>query len=222
MRNVNSKKGRGGFFLFSLGGLTTQILCDILSFRLEGIDLPEILNEINWLDILFVILLLGMIYKGLRTGVGGQIPSLVGAIVLLYISIGYYGFVSEAIFGFLFQTWTKSISFLIIFAGIILLVKVFERLLSVVRSEDFAILERLGGALIAAFRGFVYCGIVGIFLLLVPIEMMETSVVGESKTCVFFVNFDLSIYNWIKEAIPSEDEKKKTKRISIDQFLDSE
>lgn len=182
--------------------------------------MPEILNEINWLDILFVILLLGMIYKGLRSGVGGQISSLVGAVVLLYVTIGYYGFVSEAIFGFLFQKWTKSVTFLIIFVGIIILIKVFERLLSVVRSEDFAILERLGGALIAAFRAFVYCGIVGMFLLLIPIESVETSVMEGSKTGVFFINFDLSIFNWMKGAIYSGDETEKPKPVSIDQFLD--
>jgi len=161
-----------------------------------------------------------MIYKGLRTGVGGQIPSLVGAVVLLYVSIGYYSFLSEAIFGFLFQKWTKSVSFLIIFAGIIILIKVFERLLSVVRSEDFAILERLGGALIAAFRAFVYCGIVGIFLLLIPLESVETSAVEGSKTCVFFVNFDLSIFNWMKSVMNTGDKKKKPEPVTIDQFLD--
>ncbi len=184
--------------------------------------MPEILNEINWLDVLFVILLLGMIYKGLRTGVGGQIPSFLGAIVLLYVSIGYYSFVSEAIFGFLFQKWTQSVSFLIIFVGIIILIKVFERLLSVVRSEDYAILERLGGALIASFRAFIYCGIVGIFLLLIPIESVETSVMEDSKTCVFFINFDLSVFNWMKSAMNMEDKKKKPEPISIDQFLNTD
>jgi len=184
--------------------------------------LPEILNEINWLDVLFVILLLGIVYKGLRTGVGGQILSLVGGIVLLYFAIGCYCFISEAIFGFLFQKWTKSISFLIISGGIFIFIKVLERLLSVMGNGDFAVLERAGGAVLATFRAFIYFGIVGIFLLLIPIDSMTTTVIDESMTGEFFVKFDIGIYNWINDAINSGSKKKKIKPIGIEQFVKSD
>jgi len=183
--------------------------------------LPEILNEINWLDVLFVILLLGIVYKGLRTGVGGQILSLVGGVVLLYFAIGYYCFISEAIFGFLFQKWTKSISFLIISGGMFILIKVLERLLSVIGNGDFAVLERVGGAILATFRAFVYFGIMGMFLLLIPIDSVKTSVIDKSKTCEFFIKFDIDLYNGINDAINSGSKKKKPKPIGIEQFLKS-
>ena len=183
--------------------------------------MPEILNEINWLDVLFVILLLGIVYKGLRIGVGGQILSLVGGVVLLYFAIGYYCFISEAIFGFLFQKWTKSISFFIISAGIFIFIKVLERLLSVVGNGDYALLERVGGAILAVFRAFVYFGIMGMCLLLIPIDSMKTTVIDNSKTCKFFINFDLNIYNRINDLINSGSKKKKIKPIGIEQFVKS-
>jgi len=181
--------------------------------------LPEILNEINWLDILFVILLLGMVYKGLRVGVGGQIPSLIGGFVLLYVAVTYYGFVSEAIFGFLLQKWTKAVAFLIISGGIFVTIKILERLLSVLGNEEFAPLERLAGGLIAVFRTFILCGIVGMFLLLVPVESIKTSIVDQSKTCMFFVEFDLRIYNWMHSIINSGEKAEEIEPVNVDQFM---
>jgi uncharacterized membrane protein required for colicin V production len=67
--------------------------------------LPDILNQINWIDIFFLILLLGMVYKGLKTGVGGQVIALIGWFVLVFMSLKYYSVVSEALFGFLLQKW---------------------------------------------------------------------------------------------------------------------
>ena len=93
-----------------------------LLFAINEEEALELIKDINWLDILFVILLLGMIYKGARTGVGGQLLSLAGWCLLLFTSITYYNIVSTAIFGFLLQKWAKPITFfaiaLIIFNSI--------------------------------------------------------------------------------------------------------
>ncbi|MFH1394830.1 MAG: CvpA family protein [Candidatus Omnitrophota bacterium] len=176
--------------------------------------MPEILNEINWVDILFVILLLGMVYKGLRTGVGGQIPSLIGGFVLLYISIEYYSFMSEAIFGFMLQKWTKPASFVILAAGIFVTVKILERVLSVIGSEEFSTIERIGGAVIGGFRAFMLFGVFGIVFLLLPVENIRTSVVNGSKTCNAFINMDLEIYTWMTKIIkPNEKNKKDVKAL---------
>ncbi|MBU0683364.1 MAG: CvpA family protein [Candidatus Omnitrophica bacterium] len=176
--------------------------------------MPEILNEINWLDILFIILLLGMVYKGLRSGVIGQIPSLIGGFVLLYISIEYYSFTSEAIFGFMFQKWTKPASFFIISAGIFVAVKILERVLSVINANEFALIERLGGAVIGGFRACMLFGVLGMIFLLMPIKTMQTSVVDGSKICNTLITMDFKIYVWMSEIIrPSEKNKKDIKTL---------
>lgn len=164
---------------------------------MEGIGVPAILNEINWLDIVFVILFLGMVYKGARTGVGSQILSLAGWFVLLFVSIGYYSFLSEAIFGFMLQAWAKPVSFFVISAAMFTVIKFLERVFNVISGEEIASIEKIGGVLVAALRASIFCGIIAILLLLVPLEYTRISVTEGSKTAMFFVDLDSRIYSWM-------------------------
>ena len=159
--------------------------------------MPEILQTINWLDIIFIILLLGMVYKGMRTGVGGQILSLLGYLILLFVSIGYYKFASEAIFGFLLQDWAKPISFLGISVLIFVVTKFVERIFNIAKGEELAGIEKVGGILVAAFRAVILCGAIGIFFLLTPISYLQSSASVDSSTCMYFVKTDVNIYSWI-------------------------
>ncbi|MEA3488963.1 MAG: CvpA family protein [Candidatus Omnitrophota bacterium] len=182
--------------------------------------MPEILKSFNWLDILFVILLLGMIYKGSRTGVGGQILSLVGWFVLLFISIGYYRLLSEAIFGFLLQKWAKPVSFFLISVIIFTVIKFLERVFNVISDGELAIIERIGGALVASLRACLLFGVIGILLLLIPIDYARITVTEKSRTGMFFVDIDAQIYSWISDVtgVPA----KRTKDELLNEFLATE
>ena len=159
--------------------------------------MPDILQSINWLDIIFIILLLGMVYKGIQTGVGGQIFSLLGYVILLFVSIGYYKFASEAIFGFLLQDWAKPISFLGISVLIFVVTKFVERIFNITKGEDLAGIEKIGGVLVAAFRAVILCGAIGIFFLLTPISYLQNSASVGSMTSMYFVKADISTYSWL-------------------------
>ena len=156
-----------------------------------------ILKDINWLDIFFIILLLGMVYKGSMTGVGGQILSLAGWFIAIFAAIGYYALLSEAIFGFLLQTWAKPISFFVIVTIIFIIVKLIERIFIVTAGEELATLEKVGGVLAALLRVSMIYGMIGILLLLIPIDNLRQSVSKGSKTCMYFVNMDVGIYSWM-------------------------
>ena len=159
--------------------------------------MPDILKQVNWIDILYVILFLGMIYKGIRTGVGGQILSLVGWFILVFLSIGYYDFLSRGLFGFLLQDWARPLSFFIISVVIFIAIKFVERLFHVVPGEEVAAIEKIGGALVSAIRASMLFGIIGIFILLLPVDYARTSALEGSKACMFFVEFDAQIYSWM-------------------------
>jgi len=171
--------------------------------------LPITLTNINWLDILFIILLLGMVYKGLRTGVGGQLLSLVGWFILIFVSIGYYSFLSEAIFGFLLQKWAKPVSFFVISAALFTVIKILERVFNIIVGEELALIERIGGALVASLRAFIFFGIIGIMLLLVPLDYVRQSAVEGSRTCMFFVGLDAQIYSWMTGIVGISEQKTK-------------
>jgi len=183
------------------GGLTSHMLYDILWLQSEGKNLPEIFTEFNWIDVLFIILLTGMVYKGAKTGVSGQLLSFFGWVLILFVSIEYYCFLSEAIFGFLLQRWSKPISFLLISVIIFVSVKVLERVLNIISGDEVASIERVGGVLLAFVRAFILFGLIGIQLLLIPVDKVRLSATEGSKTCMFFVHMDVQIYSWIKGMI---------------------
>lgn len=157
--------------------------------------MSTVFRSINWLDILFVILLLGMIYKGVRTGVGGQLLSLAGWFFLLFASLSYYNILSTALFGSLLQKWARPASFFAIAFFVFICIKIAEKLSHIIIGEELAPIEKIGGALVAVLRSVLLFGLIGIFLLLVPMEFTRVSVMKRSRTGMFFVNLDAKIYS---------------------------
>lgn len=177
------------------------------------------LSDFNWLDLLFVILLVGMAYKGMKSGVGGQILSLIGWFVLLFATINFYNLISEALFGFILQKWAKPLSFFTIAAIVIAMIKILERGFHLAPGEESSMIEKLGGMLIGAFRAAVLYGLIGMFLLIVPIEYLHKSVTESSKTSMFLITADAEIYSWMTSLIGINE--KRNREDIIQEFLNA-
>jgi len=172
------------------------------------------LSGINWLDILFAVLLIGMVYKGSRTGVGGQLVSLAGWLILVFFAITYYDVASRAIFGFLLQKWARPISFLGITIIIFTATKTAERILNIITPhEEMPPIERVGGAIVACLRACLFFGIIGMLLIITPLEYTRESVFEKSKTARTFVDIDAAIYSWLSEYIGFVEKVDKEKLI---------
>lgn len=170
--------------------------------------MPAILNGINWIDIVFIILFIGMGYKGSRAGVGSQMLTLAGWVIIVFVSIAYYGDMSRMVFGFLSQQWARPVSFFIIVAVLFTAIKLIERLFSVPETEGIAPIERIGGVLTSALKAFLLFGLVGIMLLLLPASAIDKAVNAKSKTCMFFVGVDVKMYDWIAATVGMTGAKK--------------
>ena len=170
-------------------------------FIIRGVKLPTILRELIWVDLFFLILLLGMIYKGVRSGVAGQIVPLVGTFVLIFISIGYYKSSSEAFFGSMLQDWAKPVSFFLICSLVLFVFKIIDKLFNFKSSDDMAIIERIAGIAIAVVRTVILGGAVSLFLFLVPIEMINNAVKVESKAALRLATIDIDIYCVMSELV---------------------
>ena len=171
--------------------------------------MPAVINNINWLDITFIVIFLGMIYKGSRTGVGSQLLSLAGWVALVFCAINYYSFLSTAIFGFLLQRWSRPFSFFAISAVILFAIKTIERIFHVISGDDVAFIERMGGVIIAAIRAFIFFGVIGLFILLVPMEA-SNKVINESRFAMPVIDFDLRIYSWLTERLDFTEKRSKS------------
>jgi len=171
--------------------------------------LPEIFQDINWIDVLFVILLMGICYKGSRIGVGGQLISLTCWVVLVFTAVGYYDALSEAIFGFLLQKWAKPISFFSISVFLYIFIKIMEKMFNISGGEEISPIERICGALIAAVRSFMLFGTVSILIILCPLPGLREAVINGSKTAMFFVDMDASVYSRMARLIGAAKEDRK-------------
>jgi uncharacterized membrane protein required for colicin V production len=136
-----------------------------------------------------------MIYKGLRVGVGGQLLFLVGWLLILFTTLSYYSIVSKTMFGFLLQRWSRPASFLAIAVFVFFIIKAIERFIEATHEGEFAYLEKVAGALVACLRAILLFGMIGMLLLLVPVDFTRDTVMRKSKTGMFFVNANAKIYS---------------------------
>lgn len=159
--------------------------------------MPEILQQLNWVDYLFVILLLGILYEGLRWGVSGQVLSLAGWIGMLFVSVTYYSRVSESIFGSNLQKWALPISFFLIAAGIFIGVLLVDRAIKAKKEGEISFTDRIAGAGVGALKALILFGVITMQILLVPSDTAHSAVTKGSKSAMFFLNANAEIYSWM-------------------------
>ena len=176
-----------------------------------------LIHGFNWVDVLFVILLLGTIYKGVRVGVGGQLLSLAGCFLILFAALSYYNFVSKVIFGFLLYKWARPVSFFSIVVLIFAAVTLWKKALTVAEKDALAPIERLGGAVVAALRSFIIFGIICMFFLLLPFTYPRVTFAHKSRLGMFFIEMNATIYSAMSGHLGLS--KKKTKEEIISEFV---
>lgn len=169
--------------------------------------MPDLLKQLNWVDAVFLLLYVGMVYRGARTGVGAQLLSLAGWVAILYLSGRYFSFLSEAIFGFMLQDWAKPLSFLSVAAAGFLVLKFTERVFSVVLGSELSVIEKVGGTIVATLKSFVFFGMIGFFLILTPVDYLWYSAAKASRTCSSLMKFDTVVYRAIDGLFVSGDDK---------------
>jgi len=158
-------------------------------------------SGINWLDVVYFTILLGMIYKGSHAGVGSQILSLLWVFVLIFFSLGYYSVLASSVFGFVVQNWARPTSFCIIAGISFISIKFLQMIFNVSCQEQLPPIERIGGAVIAVLRTFLLFGIIGIQFLLLPIPPLQNAVAKSSGTAMTFVRMDAAIYGWLSKHV---------------------
>jgi hypothetical protein len=163
--------------------------------------LQDVISGINWLDIIFVLALIGMIYRGSHAGVGAQLLSLAWCFLLIFVSIGYFTHLSSKLSAILNIGWARAIAFLGIILFLFAFIRFMEKVFNIQRAEHLAPIERIGGSLVAAFRAFLIFGIIGIQLLLIPSSGLRENVLEKSKSGMFFVGLDAGIYSFMSKYI---------------------
>jgi len=188
------------------------------------VAVTDILQKVNWVDILALILLIRITYISSHVGVGKQILPL--ALLIIILSISLYNY--KIIAGFFIDRYAfqASISMFLSYFFIALFFFVIYYLISRFMGLCFLPgeiipggVEKIGGIILGLTRSFFILGILLIGLLLTPIKFVENSV-KNSHLAIFCVRGNVKIYSIVANMVFKKNNK-TTSEEELSQLLEN-
>jgi membrane protein required for colicin V production len=116
---------------------------------------------VNWLDIVFAIILISSVLEGLKKGLARTAIGLAAVIVGLVCGLWFYGTVGAAFGTHISRPWENVLGFLIVFVGVILLGGLLAALIAkLLKMVHLSWLDRLLGAAFGVLRGALVCAVI--------------------------------------------------------------
>ena len=167
----------------------------------------ELLQKINWVDILAVIIMLRISYVALQDGLSHEIFPLIGTTGTAVICLQYY----HKIALFLADNVVKlPIAFLdvVIFLVLVIVVGLTFKLLRVlvdriIKVTWHPLAEKFGGLVCGVLRASVVVSMVLIILALMPLPYLQWSIRDRSLTGMYFLRIAPNIHSKISWALPT-------------------
>ncbi|MFH1857091.1 MAG: CvpA family protein [Candidatus Omnitrophota bacterium] len=137
------------------------------------------LNQVNWIDIIILIILIRMAFVGLTQGLTKYFLNFIGIVATVCATIHYYYY--GAVFlnknvGFLTLSSAALISFVFIIVGAVLILKISGSFLSKLITIEFAsFLEKAGGMIVG-----IVCGLLFSSLLLITFNFSQAEYIHNS------------------------------------------
>ncbi len=147
--------------------------------------MTEILRNINWVDLLVVIVLIRSSYVGFTKGISWELFRLIGIICALVGAIYFYETSSQLVSDYvpLIYPFANLITFTFLYLLIFFISKVLNGLIGkIIKIEFLSAFERVGGFFIGVLRGGILLSFLLISLLLTPLPYFEKSIKERSRT----------------------------------------
>jgi len=167
----------------------------------------------NWVDVLFVTLLIRIGYIGFKNGFLPEFFRLLGLLAAFILSFNNYTLVSQFLSAHAKWTGAKPdvISFLFIFLLIVFIFKIFAtvsaNLLS--KRESISGPDRLAGLVLGLGRGALLVGLIYVLFVNSPFKYLSTSTKDRSfsgqyisKVAPFVYKIGINFYPWHKNKTP--------------------
>lgn len=166
----------------------------------------DALTHINWVDILILIIVLRTSYVSFKEGLSHELFPLLGSIVMVVASIGYYSRLGSFFTENIAKIPAELANFLafiilVVVSGIIF--KLFKILVDfVIKVEWNPSVERLGGGICGVFRAFVAASLILMILSMIPLPYLQKSIRDRSLTGRYVMGIGPYIYEKIAYVIP--------------------
>jgi uncharacterized membrane protein required for colicin V production len=171
--------------------------------------LPDILRQINWVDVFVVILILRVGYVAWKTGLPVEFFKLLGTITAIYLPCHYYTKLADFFRANLFagKAALEFLDFPVFLLLAILGYLVFKLLRSVfsrfIKAEAVANLNNWGGLILGAVRGILLTGLIIFMLVLSNLSYLKNSV-NDSYLGNRLLKVVPATYSWLWNSITSK------------------
>ena len=166
----------------------------------------DFLKNINWVDILMMVIFIRIIYIGAKTGFVTEFLKLLGICGVTFVALHYYSSLGELLADkvpFL-SPWADLIMFGVLWALFVFAFKlVRDGLLLIFKIEAHSVLNRWGGIVIAIGRGLIICSLVLLSFHISGVTYFKKNV-ERALTHPFLLVVSLRIYQGIFDGVVSK------------------
>lgn len=167
-------------------------------------------SKVNWVDVLFLIIILRGVYTGAYRGFFTELFNVLGVCVAIVLSIHFYSSGANLLLKYLFVPFNMSnlISFMLIALCVYLLFQLVEtiirKLVKVEALPDFnKAVSKIGGPIVGFCRGIAVSIFVFLVLLLIPMDYVVNSAKVNSFSGKFFSQAATTLYQKTVSIFPS-------------------
>jgi uncharacterized membrane protein required for colicin V production len=166
-----------------------------------------IATQINWIDILIVIILSKICYTAFRTGLKIEIFKLLGTLASVYLALHYYTNISDNFRG---PNQKLPLEFMDFLSFIVLLIVGYLVFFSLrllfflfIKIEAEPNINKWVGLVLGIARGFLTASLIAFLLMISSLEYLKTSV-KSSYLGRTFIQIAPNTYTWIWNSITSK------------------
>ena len=170
--------------------------------------MTEFFQNINWIDLLVVILLIRSSYIGFARGFGWEFFRFLGAISVVIFPIYFYEYGTQLIIDYfpVLDPFSDPICFTSLYIIPILVFKIINGVVDkirVIKIDTFSILGNVGGLCIGFIRGCILLSLLLISLIFTQIPYFEKSVKERSYAGRSILKIAPFVYDNIAEFFPA-------------------
>lgn len=171
--------------------------------------LSDIIKQFDWLDIVVIILLVRIIYVGVKSGLVSDLFKLIGTILGTYLALHYYsslsGFISEK------SGFDKSalgildfaIFIILLLVGYFIFVGIRIVVIKLVKMEAHPLVDKWGGFASGIFRAALFTGVIIYIMMISNVAYLKNSVT-DSFSGKYISNVSPSTYSFLWNNIMSK------------------
>jgi uncharacterized membrane protein required for colicin V production len=179
--------------------------------------LTEIFQNINWVDLLVVILLIRSSYVGFTKGFGWELFRFIGYLSTAVAAVYFYEYASQLLGDYfpVAQSFSNLICFTALYAGALFIFKFINLIIEkIIRIETFSTVERLGGLALGFLRGAILTSLLLISLVFMPVPYFEKSIKERSYSGQMALKTVPFLYDKIGAVFPALEFSQRNEALS--------